>query len=274
MRRLSAALYCCLFLTLLFLAALPLSAQVTGRVVGAVVDQQKRALPNAHVSLFRPNGSEPLVETQTTSAWNFVLDSITPGVYRLVIDLPSFSNFEVANLTVSPGADTPLNNVVLEVGATKSSVETVATSDAPQMSNAELSTTLSHDQLQELPQSLHDPLEPDTDAGGSLVFARHICNYRRIAPGLQQRHPRRHQRAGQLLPGPVSRLPAEPAFSRSDIGIHAGDFESKSDLRWRRHAGRLRDAIGNQRLPRRALLSGQPQHIKRERMGSEHAQIS
>src|SRR5258708_7712741 len=135
-------------LLLFALCAASAWGQSTGRLTGVVKDQSGGTVEGARVSLYRPDGTEPELQTRTTSAGIFNFDAVSPLTYRLVVEKQGFSSFEITDVKVSPGVELPLNGIVLPVSQAQAVVETAAKAEGVGASGAEVSTTLRTEQLQ------------------------------------------------------------------------------------------------------------------------------
>src|SRR5271165_3089168 len=101
----------------------PLWAQSTGRLSGLVRDPSGAAVGDAVVSLYRPAMTEAAVTTKTTNAGLFEFDALPPENYRVVIEKPGFAPYEVMNVQLSPGTETPLNAIQLALGQVVTSTD-------------------------------------------------------------------------------------------------------------------------------------------------------
>lgn len=90
------------------LIALPLSAQTyRGGIGGTVTDSTGAVVANATVILTN-NGTGAVRETQTTSAGTFVYQDIDVATYTLTIKAAGFGDTTLKNISVNPGAVTPV----------------------------------------------------------------------------------------------------------------------------------------------------------------------
>src|SRR5215831_15666675 len=89
-------------LTVVFLAAITLSAQVTGRLTGTVIDPSGASVPNAKVGLYLPGGKAPLLSTKTNSEGIFDFIGVRPDLYMLQIDAAGFNKLTQAEVRVEP----------------------------------------------------------------------------------------------------------------------------------------------------------------------------
>ena len=128
---------------LCFLAS-SLFGQVDARIVGSVVDPTGAAVPNATVSLLLSGGTAARYTTQTSSAGEFTIPSINPGSYSLVVEAKGFVKQIVNGLELSTGRTAEFNNLKLDVATVEQTVEVTAATDAVQLTNSEVSTTITN----------------------------------------------------------------------------------------------------------------------------------
>jgi len=145
-------------LLVLCLGAIALWAQVAGRVTGLVVDASGAAVPNAAVSLQLTGTDQKVFSTTTSSGGEFSIAAVRPDAYDLVVEAQGFLKATIHQLKVDPGRETAIPTIKLEVGSVASSVDVVANTDNVQTSNAELATTITNSQIQNLPVINRSPL--------------------------------------------------------------------------------------------------------------------
>ncbi len=136
----------------------PAWGQSTARLSGLVKDPSGAAVGEAVVSLYRPAMNEPAVTTKTTAIGLFEFDALPPEAYKVVIEKTGFAPYEVTSVQLSPGAETTLNGIQLALGQQPTVVNTSARLVGVQGSNAEVSTTVTIEQLEALPVLNRDPL--------------------------------------------------------------------------------------------------------------------
>ena len=142
---------------LLAAAVMPAVAQsaATGTVSGLVSDQQSAVLRGAVVKLI-DNATNAERETVTNDTGRYIFNSVPLGNYDLTVTQPGFRLARVKSQTVEVGLSLTLN-VVLEVGATTTTVEVTASAGAElQTVNATVGTTLSGDSLLLVPNLSRD----------------------------------------------------------------------------------------------------------------------
>lgn len=149
-----------LILTASVLVASVAYAQVAARVTGNVVDPSGAAVPNAAIGLQLPGGDTNLYSTTTTSEGGFSFTSVNPSTYVLVVEAKGFQKVSVTGVEVNTGRNTDVTTISLKLAqATAQTIDVVSESTSTvQVSNAEVTTTLTNAQLQTLPVLNRSPL--------------------------------------------------------------------------------------------------------------------
>lgn len=135
----------------LLTAPVPAFAQAaTGTLIGQVTDPQGAAIVGAEVRL-----TDPATNSQRTALTNeagrYTIVNVPPGTYDVTIAKPGFSVSKLKEQKIDIGQVLTLD-VALQVGATSTTVEVVASAGAElQTLNATIGTTISNDALQLLP---------------------------------------------------------------------------------------------------------------------------
>src|SRR3954447_8618188 len=108
----------CLGCVFTFLLALPIAAQVAGRISGSVIDASGAAVPNAKVDLYLSGGKTAVLSTTTTVDGNYTIATVRPDQYDLVVDAAGFTQAKVSGIHVEPSIVTSVAPVTLEVAST------------------------------------------------------------------------------------------------------------------------------------------------------------
>ena len=132
-------------------ACATLSAQVTGRLTGSVVDPTGSTVPDAAVSLLLAGGSRPVLRATTTTEGLFSLIGVRPEFYDLTVEATGFGKHTVRGIKVDPGRETVVARIRLEVAPVAERVEVAAGTQLVQTTNAEISTTVTNEQIRRLP---------------------------------------------------------------------------------------------------------------------------
>lgn len=133
-------------------------SQTSGQLSGSVVDTSGASVPGAKLSL-RLAGSETAILSSTTSSdGNFFFAALRPAGYSLAIEAPGFSREVLNNIKIDTSRETALGAIKLSVSTSTETISVSATSSAVQTANAEISATVSNEQLRRLPQLNRNPL--------------------------------------------------------------------------------------------------------------------
>jgi len=139
------------FALLLALASTPALAQGSSAssLSGTVVDADGGAIPGATV-VVKNNATSVTTETVSNSAGQFSFPGLNAGIYTVTVSLPGFKTFvatEVRLVSSTPASITAR----LEIGALTETVEVRAASELVQTQSATVASTLTTEQLTELP---------------------------------------------------------------------------------------------------------------------------
>jgi len=143
-------------------------AQVTGRIIGSVVDQSGGVIPNAKIELILPGGERAVLNAVTTNEGLFSLTGVLPGSYQLTVTVQGYKKRVVQEVAVRPGQELALSAIQLEVGQVTETVQVIETQTA-QTTNAEVSLSITRQQLKELPVLNRSPLGFVTTQAGVTV---------------------------------------------------------------------------------------------------------
>ncbi|MDZ4797898.1 MAG: TonB-dependent receptor [Bryobacteraceae bacterium] len=141
-----------------FLAASSSLLAQTGRISGSVVDAQGAAVPGATINLFLRGSAAALSVSETSAAGLFQFNGLQPVLYDLEVFSPGFRKEIIRGLKVDSNTELAVQPVKLEVSASAEVVEVSADAVAIQTANAEITTTISNEQLRKLPTLNRSPL--------------------------------------------------------------------------------------------------------------------
>jgi len=149
------------FFRLLLIPALVtiVTAQDTGRLTGTILDPTGAAVTGAKVELFLPGGTAAVLATLTTGEGLFSFTGVRPVSYDLVVDASGFRGYRARQVKVDPGRETSLPPIRLELGARADSIEVTVGTTGVQTTNAEISTTITNEQVSRLPISDRNVLQ-------------------------------------------------------------------------------------------------------------------
>jgi Carboxypeptidase regulatory-like domain len=119
-----------------------------GSIQGTVTDPQGGVVPNAKVTITNKD-TGAVINTTTTSAGAFSSGSLSPAIYTVRVEAPSFKTTEVA-VNVLINVITPAN-IKLELGAASTVVEVTGQAVAVNTEQAQVSGSLTTQQIENLP---------------------------------------------------------------------------------------------------------------------------
>src|SRR5947207_7939741 len=164
-------------LALSLISLTPLAAQVTGRLTGRVVDTSGAAIPGVEVKLALAGQLRPILTAVTTSDGLFSIAGIRPEIYGVMVEAAGFRKETVRSVKIDPASEAALPPIKLEVGAVTETVEVNASVQRIQTANAEITTTVTTEQLRKLPTIDRSPLAlVRTQAGVSNGRGNTIIN--------------------------------------------------------------------------------------------------
>ena len=138
-------------LVVLVLAVTALNAQVAGRLSGSVVDPTGAVIPGATVNVYVPGGKEPVLQGHTNEAGLFLFIAVRPETYDVGVEAQGFGKSMIRGVKISPISENELPPIRMEVLSTSQSVEVTAEVEAVNTTNAEVATTITNQQVQNLP---------------------------------------------------------------------------------------------------------------------------
>jgi hypothetical protein len=147
---------CCLaFLAILSAPPAWSQATTTSTVTGQVTDPQNAAIPGVEVKLI-DTATGATQTAITNEAGRFIFVNVNNGTFNLTFSKTGFSQSRVTNQQVDVGSTVTIN-AALQVGATTTTVEVVASAAAELVTtNAQVGTTLNSEQLLSLPNMGRD----------------------------------------------------------------------------------------------------------------------
>jgi hypothetical protein len=141
----------CGLLLLGLLSILPVCAQFSGRVTGAVVDGSGSAVPGATVDLYLTGGQKPLLSVKTTAEGLYHFIGVRPADYDLTVDAKGFMKAAVRGVTVDASRETDVATVRLQLPTLTQTVDVAAEVQGVDTTSAEISGTISTEELRNLP---------------------------------------------------------------------------------------------------------------------------
>jgi urease beta subunit len=122
----------------------------TGRISGTVLDPTQAAVGGAPVTV-RSEALGAATDTVTGASGAFSVVDLAAGRYTVEVDLPGFHRHVVSGVKVDVASETSLPPIVLELGEVTESIEVVAGAMQVQTTNAEMTTTVTAEQIERLP---------------------------------------------------------------------------------------------------------------------------
>ena len=140
------------------LAVATLSAQVSGTLTGSVEDPSGAGIANADIELFLAGGSKAVLAAKSTSDGLFTISGVRPETYRVKVSAPGFSPSILDEVRVEPARSLPLPAFKLQLGSVNTAVDVTGEVQGVQTANAEVSSTVTMQQVASLPVINRSPL--------------------------------------------------------------------------------------------------------------------
>src|SRR2546427_7899712 len=155
-------------------------AQTTAQISGTVKDQSGAVLPGVEVSATQTaTGAKRTTVTNETG--NYVLASLPIGPYMLEASLPGFKSYVQSGIVLQID-ESPIINVVLQVGQVSEQIEVQANAGLVETQRTAIGQVVTNKQIAELPLNGRDPHEliflagmatnPTTPSMGSMNSVR------------------------------------------------------------------------------------------------------
>jgi len=130
---------------------LPGYAQFSGRVTGSVVDSSGAAVAGATVDLYLAGGEKPLLTVKTTAEGLYHFLGVRPADYDLTVEARGFQKAAVRGISVDASRETNVPGVKLQLSTLSQTVEVSAEAQGVETSTAEISGTISTEEIRNLP---------------------------------------------------------------------------------------------------------------------------
>src|SRR5437870_2565229 len=139
------------------LAASLCVAQVsTSRITGSVQGSSGAAVPGAKV-VAKNEGTGVTHETKTTSAGDYTLSALPPGLYTITVTQTGFRTFNSVNNVLTVGAPLVVD-AKLDVGAVTQTVQVESSYERIETTSAAVSDVMTEKQVRNLPLNGRNPL--------------------------------------------------------------------------------------------------------------------
>src|SRR5579864_8840612 len=137
-------------LVFLMLGAMCFAQQLTGTLSGTVVDSAGAVVPNAKITMKNDASGDVRTSVSNGSGY-FSITAVQPGSYTVSIEAAGFKKWERTGIAFAQGDNHTIANIKLEVGSVSETVEIKAGADVVIPDNAEVSTTLNEQLVQDTP---------------------------------------------------------------------------------------------------------------------------
>jgi len=148
----------CALVPAFLLSVIPAAAQLSGRIAGSVVDASGAAVPGATVNLYLAGGGKPLLSTTTSSEGLYNILGVRPADYDLSVEAQGFLKTTIRGITVDASREIPVPQIKLALASVTQSIDVTAGTQAVEITNAEVSNTISTEDIRSLPVLDRDPL--------------------------------------------------------------------------------------------------------------------
>ncbi len=127
------------------------SAQVSkGSISGTIQDPTAAEIPGAEVKAINVETNQAVTTTSDSSGL-FKIPLLPIGTYRIEVSREGFRKASIAGVSVTPGVDTGLGNVKLELGSVAETVEVTAATPLIETTQAQVTATFDQTYLNNLP---------------------------------------------------------------------------------------------------------------------------
>jgi len=138
-------------LLLSLLPVLPVSAQFSGRVTGSVMDTSGAAIPGATVDLYLAGGKKPLLSVKTSAEGLYHFIGVRAAEYDLTVEAQGFVKSTIRGVTVDAARETDVAGIKLQIASVSTSVDVTADVQGVDIATAEISGTISTEEIHNLP---------------------------------------------------------------------------------------------------------------------------
>ena len=142
---------------LTFGASLVSAQTATGRISGTVLDPTGAAVQDALITI-RSEASGATFSVVTSSAGGFTAIDLPAGIYAVEVEVPGFRRHLVQSIKVDVATEASLPPIRLEIGEITVVVEVEGGVSQVQTTTAELTSTVTKEQIQHLPLIGRSPM--------------------------------------------------------------------------------------------------------------------
>ena len=140
-----------------FCAAMAAAQTTTSQINGIVLDPQGAAVVGAAVQVIEA-ATNTRFDTKSNERGEWVVPSLPPAVYRVVVTMQGFQTTTVENVKLEPGAPATVN-VKLTIGSVNETVEVTSGAEVLQTATTSVTTNLEGKQIDQLPMNARNALE-------------------------------------------------------------------------------------------------------------------
>ncbi len=149
-----ASLIACL--AIFVFAAFPsFGQQLTGTLTGTTTDSTGAVVANAKVTMTNQLSGDVRTTVSNESGY-FSITAVQPGTYTVTVEASGFKQWKQADIVFNQGDSRTLPKVALQVGAAGETVEISASELTVPTDNAEISTTVPQQMINDFPMSNRD----------------------------------------------------------------------------------------------------------------------
>jgi Ca-activated chloride channel family protein len=141
-------------------------------LTGLVKDAQGGGIPGATV-VVKNTQTGISTTTQTNGTGNWAVPRLDPGTYSVTVSLTNFKTVSYDKINLTAGQATHINTV-LEVGSVADVIRVTAQTQLVETSNSNVTTTVSADQMNALPQVTKNALQYVTYLPGVNTGTSHV----------------------------------------------------------------------------------------------------
>jgi hypothetical protein len=130
-------------------ASLAFAQNINGTIVGVVVDPSGAPIGGAAIGLEHVSTGAQR-STVSSATGDFVVGSLPPGAYRVIVKMTGFKSVERQNVMLLSSDRLTLGNIALELGAVEERVTVTAQGASVQTASAEKSAAITSSQIDQL----------------------------------------------------------------------------------------------------------------------------
>jgi hypothetical protein len=136
-----------IFAVVVFIGIPAIAQTIMGSLTGSVVDPQGALAPNASITVTNTS-TGAVAKTTTDQRGEFVLPSLLPSVYTVLVEKDGFKSYAKLDVHVTSNVALSLGAITLEVGAATEKVEVYAEGQLLETESAAHGTAIVGEQLQ------------------------------------------------------------------------------------------------------------------------------